>query len=341
MYENEHDVRAQMEAFGIVLRDRDLPLRVDEPKRRGCGKGGKAWYWLRSFELRGRRYIVGRFGSYKTGQSEKVLWDAPPLSEEDRARYRAEREAAERLAAELRKQEADFAAGSALKQWQRGRTTGTSPYLERKGVDAEGCRYMPDGSILIPLLRYDLPREQALRAVQRIYGGKRFDSRTGEELPDKTFTKGFDPYRCSLRLGQVVHGAPVLVCEGYATGLTLRMAIDRKLPVFVALNAGNLLSVSQMLRELFPLSPILLCADDDWRTTDHTGARDNVGRRKAAEVQAMVPGLHVIYPVWAHERQEKDTDFNDLHARRGLSAVRVQLTRALGYLAPDLFRHAA
>ena len=341
MFENEREVEAQMEAFGVVWRPRDRPLRVDAPRAVGCGKNGKWWYWLRSFDVRGRRFIVGAFGSYKTGERCKVEWNAPPLSEADRARFRAEREAAERAAAEARRAEADFAAASAARQWARGRPEGASPYLAKKGVDAECCRYMPDGSILIPLLRYDLPREQALRAVQRIYPGPRTDSRTGEELPSKTFTKGFDPHRCSLRLGTIERGAPLLVCEGYATGLTLRMACDRTAPVFVALNAGNLLSVVQMLRELHPQTPILVCADDDWRTKNHAGEPDNVGRRKAHEAAKAVIGVHVIYPVFAAERGAKDTDFNDLHARRGLSAVRTQLMRALALIAPDRYRHAA
>ena len=53
-----------MESFGVVFRPGDLPLKVDHPKRKGCGKGGKWWYWLRSFTLKtGRSYIVGVFGS--------------------------------------------------------------------------------------------------------------------------------------------------------------------------------------------------------------------------------------------------------------------------------------
>lgn len=340
-HENYHEVMSQMLAFGVEFRDRDLPLQADTPRRKGCGKAGKWWYWLRSFTVRGRSYLVGRFGSYKTGESLKVEWDAPPLSEEDRARFRAEREAAERAAVAARQAEADFAAASARQQWDRGTSSGSSPYLQRKGVDAESCRYLPDGSILVPLLRYDFDREHALRAVQRIYPGPRTDRRTGEELPGKTFTRGFDPHRCSVRLGLIATGLPILVCEGYATGLSLRMACDRRVPVFVALNAGNLASVTTMVRELNPSSPILLCADDDWRTKNHAGEPDNVGRRKAHEVAQQLDDVHLIYPVFGPERLPKDTDFNDLHARRGLAEVRTQLLRALRWLAPETFKHAA
>lgn len=340
MFENYQAVVIQMEAFGVEFRDRDLPLVIDHHKRKGCGRAGKWWYWLRSFQLRGRTYIVGRFGSYKSGDSEKVDWDAPPLSDEERARFRAEREAAERVAAEARRQEAEFASMSARKQWARGQTQGSSPYLQRKGVEAEACRFLPDGSILVPLLRYDFDREHALRAVQRIYPGPRKDARTGEPLPEKTFTKGFDPERCSVRLGLVAAGSPILVCEGYATGLTVRLAIERRAPVFVALNAGNLRSVVTMVRELHPDSPILICADDDWRTVIR-GERTNVGRIKAAECAKDIENVHVIYPVFGADRKEKDTDFNDLHARAGLAAVRAQILRALAWLAPDEFRRAA
>jgi putative DNA primase/helicase len=340
-HENYHDVVDQMRAFGVEFRERDLPLHADTPKRKGCGNGGKWWYWLRSFTIRGRSYLVGRFGSYKSGESLKVEWDAPPLSEEDRARFRAEREAAERAAAAARQADADFAAASAREQWQRGSSTGSSAYLTKKGVDAEACRYLPDGSILVPLLRYDFERAHALRAVQRIYPGPRFDRRTGEELPGKTFTRGFDPYRCSVRLGLATAGAPILVCEGYATGLTLRMACDRRAPVFVALNAGNLLSVCQLVRELHHESPILLCADDDWRTKNHRGEPDNVGRRKAHDVALQLDDVHLIYPVFGPERGPKDTDFNDLHARVGLAQVRTQLLRALRWLDPETYRQAA
>lgn len=112
-HENYHEVMSQMLAFGVEFRDRDLPLQADTPRRKGCGKSGKWWYWLRSFTVRGRSYLVGRFGSYKSGESLKVEWDAPPLSEEDRARFRAEREAAERAAVAARQAEADFAAAGA------------------------------------------------------------------------------------------------------------------------------------------------------------------------------------------------------------------------------------
>jgi putative DNA primase/helicase len=70
-------------------------------------------------------------------------------------------------------------------------------------------------------MRYDLPRADALQALQRIAADG-----------SKRFTKGLQKPGVCLRLGLVVAGEPLLVCEGYATGLTLRMALGRRLPVF-------------------------------------------------------------------------------------------------------------
>lgn len=56
---------------------------------------GKFWYRLHSFQPdAGGNYIVGSFGSYKTGDYAKVEVDWKPLSEAEWRRLKAEREAA-------------------------------------------------------------------------------------------------------------------------------------------------------------------------------------------------------------------------------------------------------
>jgi len=331
--DNYQAVLHQMEAFGIALREgKDLPLRIDTPRKRTCGQGGKYWYRLYTWRPdAGGCYITGSFGSYKSGQWEKVELDLAPLSEAERTRRQQQRDAAAQRAAQARAAEVAEAALTAAELWRRGAQQGTSAYLTRKGVEGEACRYMPDGSILVPLLRYDLPRADALRGLQRIYGGPRKCRRTGEALPEKTFTKGFDKPGAALRLGLVVAGEPILVCEGYATGLSLRMALGRRLPVFVALDAGNLAAVVAMLQKVWPGHLVLVCADDDWQTKDHRGRPDNVGRRKAAEVAKAYPNVWVVYPAFGAKRGAKDTDFNDLHRLQGLPAVARQLHWVLAF----------
>lgn len=320
----------QMEVFGVEFLPKNFPLTIDAAKRKGCGKGGKWWYWLRTFRPdSGGSFIVGRFGSYKSGESEKVDVDWKPLSAAESARMQAERKRAQEASDAARKVEADWAALGALDLWRRAAKTGTSAYLVRKGVDGECCRYLPDDSILVPLLRYDLSREFALRGVQRIYPGPRKDMETGEDLPEKTYTWKFDKPGCAVRLGDVVAGRIVLVCEGYATGLTLRMATGHELAVYVALDAGNLMTVVPLVRALHPHCRILICADDDYMTRIR-GVLTNVGRLKAREVAKTVPGCDLLWPVFtAATRGPKDTDFNDLHKAQGLEAVTRQLASVL------------
>lgn len=329
-HDNYHEVVHQMEEFGVQFRPKDLPLTVDGPKRRTCGKGGKWWYWLSTFRRdAGGAYIVGAYGSYKTGERSKVIVNWQPLNDAERRRRDEERQAAEAKAREARAEEARLAALSAAALWREASPTGKSPYLERKQVEAEACRYLRDGSILVPLLRYDLPREQRFQAVQRIWPRKLRDPETGEPTTDKTFTRDFSKPRCACRLGEVWPGCVILVCEGYATGLTLRMAIARGHPVFVALDAYNLGPVTEMLRELYPQHWLLICADDDWRTRDHEGKLNNPGRTKAREAAKAVGQAGVVYPIFTRGREPKDTDFNDLQLRAGLAAVSRQLRGAI------------
>lgn len=320
--DNMHSVVAQMEAFGVEFMDKDLPLQVGMEKRKGCGKKGKWWYWLQTFRPdSGGSYVVGRFGSYKSGESQKVQVDWKPLGEAERARLAAEQSAAKQAQAQAKAHEAELAAMGALDLWRRADRQGASTYLARKGVVPEACRYLADGTVVIPLIRYDMPRAEALRAVQRI-------------KPDgqKFFTKGFAKAGCALRLGEILSEAMnvVLVCEGYSTGLTIRMATGHQLPVYVALDAGNLVHVVPLVRDLHPGHFILICADDDWKTRDHAGELNNPGRAAARSVAKLVRNCDFLWPVFnAATRDEKDTDFNDLHQRQGLEAVARQIRSVL------------
>lgn len=319
--DNYAEVVHQMEAFGVVFRQKDLPLQIDCPKRKGCGAKGKWWYWLRSFKPdAGGSFIVGRFGSYKTSESEKVEINWQPLNDAERARLAAERASALAAAAKAREQEAALAALGAADLWALASKTGTSPYLLRKGVVGESCRYMPNGELLVPLIRYDYARDNALRGLQRI-------------KPDgfKLYTAGFAKPGCAVRLGVYNKGGIVLVCEGYATGLTLRMASEGSHVVYVALDSGNLQHVVPLVRGLHAEARILICADDDWRTRDQqTGQLNNPGKTTALKVAKLTAGVDMVYPIFEPaKRLEKDTDFNDLHARQGLEAVTRQLTAAL------------
>lgn len=351
--DNLQQVLLQMSAFGIELREnRDLPLKLDTRKSVTCGKGGKDWYKLYLFrrdqDKGGGAYIVGTFGTYRHGgASQKVDPGWVPLSPEERERRAAElREQRARAAAE-RRQEIENAAAEAIAIWRKGEKEGQSPYLERKGVAGEACRYLSNqlvlrwpgdpgeedtvvrlvaGTVLVPLLRYDMPKDRALRALQFI-------------KPDggKFYLRGMDKPGCCLRLGDIDAATTplLLVTEGYATGLTARAALDRAHPVFVALDAGNLAHVVPLLRSLYPITRILILADDDWKTREPvSGDLTNPGRTAARAIAKKVDGCDLVWPTFAAgTRGDKDTDYNDLQAREGLDAVRKQLAGVVEMMA--------
>jgi putative DNA primase/helicase len=350
--DNYASVVHQMEAFGVEFTSRDLPLVIPTPKRKTCGVKGKWWYWLQLWRPRrpdgaetGAEYVVGKFGTYKHGGSDaKVEIDFKPLTEAERERFRVERRAAEEKSRAAKEQAAQQAALGAAELWRQGTRAGQSEYLERKGVVAESCRFvaqptrlrrrdpakppffLPAGTLMIPLLRYDAERATALRGLQLI-------------KPDgfKIYSEDLAKTGCAVRLGNVDEDTGlVLVCEGYATGLSIRMGTDRQVPVYVALDAYNLVFVVEILRRLHPKAHLLICADDDWKTADQDGS--NPGRTKAKLAAKTTERCDLVWPVFnPATREVKDTDFNDLHLREGLAAV----SRQLGAVVSAMRRRAA
>lgn len=282
----------------------------------------------KSFKHGGRISIASLFHAARdAGWREDVEHARPAPEEVERRRAeRAARAVAEQAECDRR---AKIAAMRASALWASAQREGGSPYLMRKCVEAESVRFLPDGSLVLPMLRYDHPRENALVGAQVI-----------DPKGEKRFTPGTAKQGSACRLGLVSVGQPVLLCEGLATGLTIRMAINRRFPVFVAFDAGNLLPVAEILRILHPDSPLLVCADDDWKT------KGNPGFSKARQVTRQVALAHLIYPVFPANRAEKHTDFNDLHAAEGLTIVARQFFTPLAYLCrlsahAEALRHVA
>lgn len=264
-----------------------------------------------------------------------------PLTAQQRAEQAAARERArqrQQHEARLREQDAVAAQERARRQWRAASRSGASVYAERKGIrEPEGCRFATNGALLVPMVRLDVPASEALRGLQAI-------------RPDgsKLFTPGMDLPGACCRLGLLEVGAPLLICEGWATGGSLRMAlrrVGRHLPVFVAFNAHNLREVSALLMRMHPSCPQLLCGDDDWQTLDQAGRPLNPGRvaASAARDAVLEGGGRAIsaHPVWRGVREPGWTDFNDLHMSRGLDEVAAQLTLALAVMEQLLgARHA-
>lgn len=111
----------------------------------------------------------------------------------------------------------------------------------------------------------------------------------------------------------------IYLCEGYATGCTIKEALD--VPVVCALSAKNLMLVGNALRKHFPNSGIMICADND------SYGDYNIGIECANATMNAI-GMPMRNPCFKkYDISSKPTDFNDLLALAGKDIVRQQLNR--------------
>lgn len=314
------DVLRQMLAAGMVPPDE--PLSVGTGIHR-YGRGGKpSWYTLHEFKMQnGRTVIVGAFGDWKLQISQKVEVDWKGVDAGERRALQEQMAAREDKERKKREAMAAAAAVRARGQWRRAFTIEqaaeqgiTSPYLAAKGLTPESVRFAnedakPDGTILIAAWR---PGDSGadLVGLQKI-------------APDgeKRFNRGM-PVAGSVGLigRRARDGDSIFLVEGYATGRTVRMA-QPTVPVYCAWNCGNLVAAAKAIRAAYPTSPVMVLADDDYRTDG------NPGVTCAHHAARAIGNAWVVVPVFpdAATRGPKDTDFNDLMKVAGIEVVRAQV----------------
>ena len=153
------------------------------------------------------------------------------------------------------------------------------PYLVRKGVSAHpGFAKMdvPDpwgrvGSIVVPMRLSPHGWAQSLQFI------------TGDG--DKRFLAGGRKKGCFFELWQRTNpAAPLFICEGLATGLTIHQATGQT--VFVAFDAGNLEPAARNLRQWYPTHDFIIAADNDCQTIGNPGLE--YAKKAAAAIGATV-----------------------------------------------------
>lgn len=112
----------------------------------------------------------------------------------------------------------------------------------------------------------------------------------------------------------------ICIAEGFATAASIHEATGYL--VAVAFNAGNLKAVAEAIREMYPETKIIICADDDYQTNGNPGAT------KATEAAIAIGGW-LATPDFGPARPEGSTDFNDLHQIQGLETVRNSIESAV------------
>lgn len=113
----------------------------------------------------------------------------------------------------------------------------------------------------------------------------------------------------------------ILICEGFATSCSVKMACASA-TVVCAFSANNLPLVAENMRELFPQAKIVICGDDDWKK------KENAGKAKAEAAAKAVCGSFVL-PNFPKKRMEAWTDWNDLHQSHSIGEVATQIKKAL------------
>jgi putative DNA primase/helicase len=251
---------------------------------------------------------AGAFGCWRSGLAQ--TW----CSKDTQAMTPAERKAhQQRMQAIAQQREADKAerqhdaAMAAAQRWEAALLAPADhPYLAKKGVHAHGTRVEPDGFLIVPMR----DTNGKLWNIERI---------NPANFKDKKGLLGGRRTGLYYSIGKPK--GVLIVCEGFATGASIHEATGDA--VAVAFNAGNLREVAQALHSKYPRLRLILAADDDAFTDG------NPGITKASEAARAVGG-DLTKPDFGEQRSAAETDFNDLHQRAGLEAVKA----CIGAAAP-------
>lgn len=238
----------------------------------------------------------GAWGDWATGEKNTFTNGNKP--DFDKRRIFRSIHKAEELKTQLR------VARECWELWENIDETFSHPYLSKKKVDSFGCR--GEGSDLY-LPMHD--QNGVVWNLQKIL-----------ESGQKFFQKGGRKKGCFFSLDKL--DKPLFICEGYATGASIKMAAD--VSVVVAFDAGNLVPVVKSLRSVYKNVPFYVAADDDrWKP--------DVGNAGLREAEKCLPyGCRVVTPRFNKQLYNfGPTDFNDLHVVEGIGAVQDQIMGVL------------
>lgn len=242
----------------------------------------------------------GVLGDWSTGemhhwQAQSTEWVAP----EEYKRQRLEQEAKARKAQAEKEQATAKAVELARSKYEKaaiGKDNGScSNYLLRKRLDGFNYTAKVD------------EEHNLLLAVRDLVTGELRTLQTIQDDGYKLFETGISPKGYGLLLQSNdttkamtftdIDSRVVCICEGFATGATIQQATG--LPVVVAFSGGNLMPVSELVRQHLPDALIVVCGDND------TSKEPNMGAVYAQQAADTVDGVCVL------AIGINGTDFND------------------------------
>lgn len=193
----------------------------------------------------------GAFGHWRTGATGTWHEGGRKATRADRRRLAAsialvkrERDA-ERLAL------AKCAQERALRLWSQAASPHDHAYMARKCITACGSRQLNE-LLLIPMRDAD---------------GVLWNVQTITPAGTKRFLRGGRKRGLYHAIGPI--SSVLLICEGFATGASLRESTGEA--VAVAFDCGNLEPVAKVLRAKFPDVQIVIAADNDISTDGNPG----------------------------------------------------------------------
>ncbi|CAM7664426.1 DNA primase [Klebsiella quasipneumoniae] len=171
--------------------------------------------------------------------------------------------------------------------------SGQSAYLTSKGLQ---CPFplMPDGSLLMVLKN----------GAGAVTGAQGIKPDGNKRLVAGTVKKG-----SFCVVNSVESPETVVIAEGLATTLSVNLMRPDALAV-VAVDAGNLLPVAEVMRRRYPEARIIIAADNDIKPGE-----PNTGKEAADKAAKAVSGWVALPPT------VKKADWNDYHQQHGLEAA--------------------
>lgn len=171
--------------------------------------------------------------------------------------------------------------------------SGHSAYLTSKGLQ---CPFplMPDGSLLMVLKN----------GAGAVTGAQGIKPDGNKRLVAGTVKKG-----SFCVVNSVESPETVVIAEGLATTLSVNLMRPDALAV-VAVDAGNLLPVAEVMRRRYPEARIIIAADNDIKPGE-----PNTGKEAADKAAKAVSGWVALPPT------VKKADWNDYHQQHGLEAA--------------------
>lgn len=189
--------------------------------------------------------------------------------------------------------------------WSKAQPTFKHPYLEKKQVPSYGLKQDRNGNLVVPL--YNHKQIATLHFIEPDGKKNLLSKEKGGFKKGSCFTIPTDN-----------NSAIVYVCEGYATTATVRAITG--CTTIMAVDAGNILPVTENIRYKYRDKTFIFCADND----------ENAKGLIAASKAAALVGGKVTMP------DQVGKDFNDIFIEQGREAALEQLGKFVEPVEPIL-----